>query len=113
MINSEGHMKPFLKIEPVAWINHNSSSLAKSVKEIEKRINGIYDKFEPPMSGTYTGRDIEKAYSWRGHWMVSPEEREWVIQRFEELLKDKDYKSQYFGEGEFERIRERHKTLSL
>lgn len=104
-------MKPFIKIEPVASCNLNSASLAKSVKEIEKMLNGIYDKFEPPE--TYDTREIERVYSFRRSWMISPEEREWVIQRFEELLKDKNYKPKFFDESEFERIRERHEKLSF
>lgn len=94
------------KVKPVFSINVSDDDLKKSCEEIERRINGIYGPFVEPTD--YTGKDIERGYSWRDHWMNSPELKKWIEKKFEELLKDKNYKSQYYGENEFNRIRERH-----
>ena len=96
-----------IKIEPVYSLNISPPELKTATTKIENRINGIYPPFEPPE--TYDNREIERMYSWRGHWMISPEERKWVEQKFEELLKDKDYKPQYYDENEFERMRAKRK----
>jgi len=57
------------------------------------------------MIENYTGKDIERWYSNRG--FNPPEDKVWIIEKFEELLRDKEYKPQYFCEIEFNEMRKR------
>jgi hypothetical protein len=65
-------------------LNINEEDAKAVLKKVERNLNGEYDEFIPPVK--YTTKEIEHAYNWRGHWMVSPGERKWVEKKFEELL---------------------------
>jgi hypothetical protein len=50
-------------------------------------------------------KELERAFGCRGCWPYCLEHRKWVEDKFDELFKTPNYKSQYFGQSEFDEIR--------
>lgn len=62
----------------------------------------IIDEWTPELL-----RDLEMDFGRRGCWPWSIEMRQWLETKFDEKFKDPNYKSQYFGQDEFDRIRKK------
>lgn len=68
----------------------------------------------PPVIETWTPellRDLEMDFGRRGYPNFCKEHRKWLEERFDEQFKDPDYKSQYFDQDEFDRIRKKRNLL--
>ena len=56
-------------------------------------------------------RELEIEFGRRGCWPTCIEMRKWLENKFDEQFKDTSYKSQYFGQEEFDRIRKKRKLI--
>jgi len=68
----------------------------------------------PPIMNEWTSqdlRDLEMEFGRRGCWPTCLEMRQWLENNFDEQFKDSKYKSQYFGQEEFDSIRKKRKLI--
>ena len=66
--------------------------------------------WEPPVITVWTPellKELERDFGRRGCWPFCVEFSKWLEDRFDEKFKDKNYKSQYFDQKEFDRIRKK------
>jgi hypothetical protein len=75
-----------------------------------KNKNFNYDdpNFIPPEIKEWTTellKDLEKDFGRRAYPIFSKQSRKWIETMFDTLYKDINYRSQYFGQSEFDRIR--------
>jgi hypothetical protein len=52
------------------------------------------ESFVPPK--TFTNKELEKWFNWRGSWGSSIQWKAWVEEHFFKILKDESYEPQYF-----------------
>ena len=52
-------------------------------------------------------RDLEREFGSRGCWPFCLEYRRWLEEQFDEQFENPNYKSQYFDQDEFNRIRKK------
>ena len=81
-------------------------------------MSGVYKSGEQPSNPNWKNpvikkwtpellKDLEFEFGRRGCWPICLEYRKWLEECFDEQFKDQNYKSQYFDQDEFDKIRKK------